>query len=102
VARLGRDAGPSNRIHHLAASSLPERLHALPFAALRTGHRLLDRSAVALRRLARRSFIDMAARSLVRAGRATPQLSSPTALGRCQIRMLDRLDAVRRHPRRPA
>jgi hypothetical protein len=57
---------------------------------------LLDRSAAALRRLARGRFIDMAARSLVRAGMATPQLSRATALDRCQTRMLDRLDKLRR------
>ncbi len=88
--------------HHLAASSLPERLHASPLTSFRSGRRLLDRCSELLRCLAQGRFIDIAARALARAATAAPQLSGATALDRCQTRMLDRLDTLRRDPRRLA
>jgi succinoglycan biosynthesis protein ExoV len=81
----------------LAASSVPERLDAsLPAC----GRRLLEGYAPALRRLARSRFIGGAAQALSTAATATPQLSEPAALDRCQTRMLDRLRALRHDPRR--
>lgn len=88
--------------HRLAASSLPECLHASPIAACRTGRTLLDRSAGSLCRVARGRFVDRAARALARAGLAAPQLSDAADLDRCQTRMLDRIDALRRDPKRLA
>jgi succinoglycan biosynthesis protein ExoV len=88
--------------HRLAASSLPECLHASPIAACRTGRTLLDRSAGSLCRVARGRFVDRAARALARAGLAAPQLSDAADLDRCQSRMLDRIDALRRDPKRLA
>jgi hypothetical protein len=55
-----------------------------------------------LRCLARNQFIDTAARALARAAMVTPQLSDAASLARCQTRMLDRLDTLRRDPRQPA
>jgi succinoglycan biosynthesis protein ExoV len=86
----------------LAASSLPERLHASPLAACRHARRLLDGAAPRLRRLARSRFIDRAAHALSAAASAAPQLSEPAALNRCQTRMLDRLLALRHDPHRLA
>ena len=54
-----------------------------------------------LQAAARRRFIDRAARSLAAAAGSAPQLSTAVALDRCRTRMLDRLDALRRDPRRP-
>ena len=85
--------------HPLAASSLPERLRGWPIALPRYGRTVLDRCAPTLCRVARGRFIDMAARALARAGTAAPQLSAAPALDRCQARMLERLDALRRDPR---
>jgi succinoglycan biosynthesis protein ExoV len=86
--------------HSLVASSLAERLYASPVAASRSGRVVLDRSAGALRRLARCRFIDAAARALTEAATNSPQLSHAVALERCQTRMLDRLNSLRRDPRR--
>ncbi len=57
----------------LAASSLPEWLHASRLAAMHTGRRLLDTGAPMLRRLARRRFVEQAAQALGRAVAASPQ-----------------------------
>jgi succinoglycan biosynthesis protein ExoV len=86
----------------LAASSLLERLQSSRLAAMHTGRRLLDTGAPMLRRLARRRFVEQAAQALGRAATASPQNSAAVALDRCQARMLDRLEAVRRDPRRAA
>jgi succinoglycan biosynthesis protein ExoV len=90
------------RFHPLAASSLPERLYASPLASSHRGRRLLDSAGPALAGVARGRFVERAARSLAAAAAAPPQLSTDAALDRCRTRMLDRLDAVRRNPRRPA
>jgi succinoglycan biosynthesis protein ExoV len=86
----------------LAASSLPERLHALPLSATWSGRRLLSRSVAALNCVARDRYIDAAARALTRAMMAAPQLSDPAALDRCQAQMLDRLRMLRHDPRHVA
>jgi succinoglycan biosynthesis protein ExoV len=88
--------------HKLAASSLPERLHASPLASSHHGRRALDRARSVLACAARRRFIERAARSLTAAAVAPSQLSTATALDRCRSRMLERLDALRRNPRHPA
>jgi succinoglycan biosynthesis protein ExoV len=86
----------------LAASSLTERLHASPLTSCRLGRLIANRSAPAARRLARSHFIAIAAQALAQAAVAAPQLSTVTALDRCQTQMLDRLDRLRRDPRRRA
>jgi hypothetical protein len=55
-----------------------------------------------VRHLARSHFIAIAAQALAQAAVAAPQLSTVTALDRCQTQMLDRLDRLRRDPRRRA
>jgi succinoglycan biosynthesis protein ExoV len=75
----------------LAASSLGERLHASPLATLRCGRRVLAMADRPLRNVARRQFVEQAARSLTLAAATQPQLSTDIALGRCQTRMMDRL-----------
>jgi succinoglycan biosynthesis protein ExoV len=82
----------------LAPSSLMERLHATPLAALHCGRRLLAAADRPLRDVARRRFIDAAARALTLAAATTPQLSAIATADRCQTRMLERLEAVRRNP----
>jgi succinoglycan biosynthesis protein ExoV len=86
----------------LAASSLTELLNASPLSSRHSGRVLLERSAEKVRRVARGRFIAVAARALADAATAAPQLSDAMALDRCQTRMLDRLDALRRHPIRLA
>jgi succinoglycan biosynthesis protein ExoV len=88
--------------HSLAASSLLEQLHAWGFATRRSGRRLLDTCDPVLRRLACRRFVERAAQDLVLAAAAPPQLSTAAALDRCQSRMLDKLDSLRRTPLRVA
>jgi succinoglycan biosynthesis protein ExoV len=86
----------------LAASSLTERLHASPLTSCRLGRLMADRSAAAVGHVARGHFIAIAAQALAQAAVAAPQLSTVTALDRCQTQMLDRLDRLRRDPRRRA
>ena len=93
--------GLSIRFQVLATSSLSERLHISPLAASRRGRRLLELARPMLHAAARRRFIEKATRSLAVAARATPQLSAATALDRCRTRMLERLETLRRDPRRP-
>ena len=90
------------RFQRLAAASLAERLHASPLAATRRGRHLLHLAHPILQVAARRWFIEQAARSLAAAAASAPQLSTAAALDRCRTRMLDRVDALRRDPRRPA
>jgi Polysaccharide pyruvyl transferase len=90
------------RFRPLAASSLPERLHASPLASPNRVHRLLDLASPILAGAERGRFIEQAAQSLATAAAATPQLSAAGALDRCRARMLERLDALRRDPRQAA
>ncbi len=90
------------RFQRLAAASLAERLHASPLAATRRGRHVLHLAHPILQVAARRWFIEQAARSLAAAAASAPQLSTAAALDRCRTRMLDRVDALRRDPRRPA
>ena len=90
------------RFQFLAASLLSERLHVSPFAASRRGRHLLALARPMLHAAARRRFIEQAALSLAAAAAAAPQLSATAALDRCRSRMLERLEALRRDPRRPA
>ena len=85
----------------LAASSLPERLHAACPATSRRCHGLLGRTWPLLARAGRRRFIERAAQSLATAA-APPQLSADDALARCRTRMLEQVDALRRNPAQPA
>jgi succinoglycan biosynthesis protein ExoV len=84
---------------HLAASSLLERLHNSRLGAFHHGHRLLDVFHPALCNLLPRRFVEEAGSALSRAAAVCPQLSSATALARCQARMLDKLVSLRRDPR---
>jgi succinoglycan biosynthesis protein ExoV len=86
----------------LAASSLPERLHASPLASPHRVHRLLDLAGPVLAGAGQRRFIERVAQSLAAAAAAPPQLSAAAALDRCRTRMLERLENLRRNPRRRA
>jgi succinoglycan biosynthesis protein ExoV len=90
----------SVEFRRLVPSSLLERLQVSPLSAFRRFRHLLDAVSPLLARLARRRFLERAAQSLAIAAAAPPQLSAAAALAGCQSRMLERLDAVRRHPRR--
>jgi succinoglycan biosynthesis protein ExoV len=86
------------RFRALPASTLAE------WAAnswLRSWHHtrvLLSRKEHRLERLTPDRLVVRAARALSAAARATPQLSSETALDRCQSRMLDAVQAIRVDP----
>lgn len=82
----------------LAASSLREWLLASRLGDTHLGRRLLHAGAPVLERADNRYFAERAARSLASAAAAPPQLSAAAALDRCQSRMLERLDALRRDP----
>ena len=86
----------------LSASSLRERLHASGLSASHTGRRLLDRYGPALQCLVPGWFIERAAQALALAATEAPQLTAAAALDRCQTRMLEKLQAVRRDPLRVA
>jgi polysaccharide pyruvyl transferase len=90
--------GLAVRFRPLPPSSLVERLHAWNLAKTHAGRRLLVRAQPKLDGVARRCFVERAARALAVAGRAEPQLSDATALDRSRCRMLERLDALRRDP----
>jgi succinoglycan biosynthesis protein ExoV len=90
------------RFEPLAASSLPERLHAAFPAASRRCRGVLGRTWPLLARARRRRFIERAAQSLALAAATSPQLSADATLARCRARMLERLDALRRDPMKPA
>ena len=83
----------------LTASSLSEWLDASRVATWHHGRHMLRVARPALERC---RFVHAAARALRRAARVPPQLSSAAALDRCQSRMLERLDALRRDPLRVA
>jgi succinoglycan biosynthesis protein ExoV len=89
------------RFQPLAASSLSERLNVSPLAASRPGRHLLALGRPVLQSVARRRFVERAARSLAIAAAAPPQLSAPAALDRCLTRMLERLDVLRHDPWQP-
>ncbi len=84
----------------LTCSSLLERLHASHFGHTHRGRALLAAGGPSLSRVGRRHFAERAALALGRAATATPLLSHPTALEACQARMLERLERLRRDPRR--
>lgn len=86
------------RFRPLPASSLFERLHASSLASTHTGRRLLERARPRLNGVARRCFVERAARALAAAARCEPQLSGAAALDRSRCRMLEQLDALRRDP----
>ncbi len=86
------------RFQRLPPSSLLERARLSRVSAYHTGRALLDRHAGILRAIGSARYIDDAASALRRTARAAPQLSSRTALDRCQTRMLDRLHLLRRVP----
>jgi succinoglycan biosynthesis protein ExoV len=79
----------------LAASSLSEWLFTSRWPTFLRGHNLLGRARPALDRC---RFIDAAAKALTRAACATSQLSADDALDRCQTRMQEHLQALRRDP----
>lgn len=79
----------------IAASSLLEAARSSRAAGYHTGRRLLARHASRLRGLGAGRFAARATASLAEAARATPQLSDPRALERCQSRMMDRIGPIR-------
>jgi len=86
----------------LAASTLLERLSASSLSRWHRGRHLLTLARPVLQGAMRPRFIAWAVRSLLTAADAAPQLSAEVALDRCRTQMLERLDALRRDPRRPA
>ncbi len=94
--------GLAVRFQPLPPSSLVERLHASRLAATHAGRRLLAGARPMLDGVAQWRFVERAARALAVASRAEPQLSDATTLDRSRSRMLERLDALRRDPFRPA
>ncbi len=89
------------RFQRLPASSLLEKARVSRLATFHAGRGLLERQGERLRGVAADWFVDRAARSLHRAALATPQLSCRIALDRCQTRMLEQLDLLRRTPLHP-
>ncbi len=89
------------RFQNLPASSLPERARLSRLAAFHAGRGLLDRHADRLRSVHAQWFLDRAAGALRQAALAEPQLSDRTALDRCQTRMLEQLQLLRRTHLRP-
>lgn len=83
----------------LTASSLSEWLHAWRVATWHHGREILRVASPVLERC---RFVHSAAGALCGAAHAQPQLSPAAALDRCQSRMLERLDALRRDPLRVA
>jgi succinoglycan biosynthesis protein ExoV len=88
------------RFHPLAPSSQWESLFAW-LGPSRRGSRLVDLAGPALATATRHRLIEQAARSLASAAVVAPQLSTDTALDRCRTRMLERLESLRRDPRKP-
>lgn len=82
----------------LAASSLRELLLASRPGRMHSARRLLHLATPVMERVGCRHFAERAARSLASAAAAPPQLSAAAALDRCQTRMLERLEALRRDP----
>ena len=89
------------RFHPLTPSSQWEGLFAR-LGSVRHCGRLIDLAGSALAKAARRRLIEQAARSLAIAASSSPQLSNGAALDRCRTRMLERLENLRRDPRKPA
>ena len=89
------------RFQHLPASSLPERARLSGIAAFHTGRGLLDRHADRLRSVRADWFLNRAIGALRQAAMAEPQLSDRKALDRCQDRMLEQLQLLRRTHLRP-
>jgi succinoglycan biosynthesis protein ExoV len=87
------------RFQPIPASCLPERLFASPIAAYHRGRRLLDNASAVLARVARRMFLARAANALAAAATMPGQLSPAAALQRCQTRMQESLECVRRQRR---
>ncbi len=82
----------------LPASSLPERMAASGLARSHQGRRLLAGLRDRLDAVDPAGFVGRATAGLRRAAQAVPQLSSHQALDRCQSRMLERIEALRRNP----
>lgn len=82
----------------LPPSSLLEWLRASRLTLRRRGRQLLRLAGPVLRGVNRRRFISDAAEALIRAAGASPQLSAAASLERCQTRMLERLEHLRRNP----
>ena len=86
------------RFQRLPPSTLLERARLSRMSAYHSGRALLNRHAGILRTIGSVRYIDNAASALRRVATVAPQLSSRTALDRCQTRMLDRLHRLRRVP----
>ena len=89
------------RFQHLPPSSLYEWASVSRIASCRPVRKVMRHSAGALRRLGARRLMEGAAGALRRLVDGPGQLSELAALQRCQERMLARLEAARRDPRRP-
>lgn len=82
----------------LPASSAAELLSVSRVGRLHRGRQVIDRYRPKLARLGAGRLLDRAAEALRRAAAIEPQLSDGTALDRCQTRMLEAVDVLRRQP----
>jgi hypothetical protein len=78
----------------LPPSSLLEKAHASGLVTYHMGRRLLARHARRLRGMGSERFLAGAAVALADVARASPQLSAPGALDRCQSRMMERIASL--------
>lgn len=90
--------GLSIRPQPLPASSAEEWLSVSPAGRLHRARRMIGRHGAELGRLWAGALLDRAAEALRRAAAAEPHLSDETALDRCQDRMMEAVEVLRRHP----
>ena len=92
------------RFHGLPASTLAEWAGGLPLGSRHPGRQWMDRRIAAMASAhplvlqSSEHLVVRAARALQLASRVAPQLSTDNALDRCQSRMLDAVQAIRRNP----
>ena len=92
------DLGP--QFIHLPVSTMFEWAGASRFNAFHVVRKWLGRREHALRQLSSERFIARASHGLYAAAKAAPQLSTATALDRCQSRMLEAVCLIRNNPLR--
>lgn len=88
------------QFNRLPASTLAEWAGTIRLGSWPTTHKWMDPHAGRLETIASDRLIARASRALRMAAQATPQLSSGSALDRCQSRMLDAVHAMRIEPLR--
>jgi len=88
------------RFHDLPASTLFEWAATSRLRSFHTGRVWLSRHEHRLRQLSPELFVTRASQALRLAADTSPQLSTATALDRCQSRMLDAVNMIRANPLR--